>query len=90
MMAALRPKLIVNQVRREEDQHLADQIAGACRDFFGVIMDPLGAVRNDDRVIASILAKKPLLSSQPNCLFSTILEGMAMRLIHSEREAQHA
>lgn len=90
MMAALRPKLIVNQVRREEDLRLAGQIAGACRDFFGVIMDPLGAVRNDDRVIASILAKKPLLSSLPHCQFSIILESMAMRLLQPEKETQHA
>jgi flagellar biosynthesis protein FlhG len=90
MMAELRPKLIVNQIRRQEDMHLGNQIAAACRDFFGVVMEPLGCVRNDDRVIASIMAKKPLQLSEPNCQFSTIIEGMAMRLIHSEREAQHA
>jgi len=82
-MAAQRPKVIVNQVRREEDLHLSDHIAVACRNFFGVILEPLGAVRNDDRVIASILAKKPLLSSQPNCQFSTVIDAMALRLIHS-------
>lgn len=82
-MAALRPKLIVNQVRREEDLHLSGHIAVACRNFFGVTLEPLGAVRNDDRVIASILAKKPLLSSQPNCQFSTVIDAMALRLIHS-------
>ena len=90
MMAAVRPKLIVNQVRREEDLHLANQIAEASHQFFGVTIDPLGAIRNDDRVIASILAKKPLLLSQPNCQFSTVIEGMARRLIHPGREAQHA
>jgi flagellar biosynthesis protein FlhG len=89
-MAALRPKLIVNQVRREEDQHLCDHIAEACRNFFGVTMEPLGAIRNDDRVIDSILAKKPLLSSQPNCQFSTVIDGMALRLTQSHMEAQHA
>jgi flagellar biosynthesis protein FlhG len=89
-MASLRPKLIVNQVRREEDLHLCDHIAEACRNFFGVVIEPLGAIRNDDRVIDSILAKKPLLSSQPNCQFSTVVDGMALRLMHSQREAQHA
>jgi len=89
-MASLRPKLIVNQVRREEDLHLCDKIAEACRNFFGVVIEPLGAIRNDDRIIDSILAKKPLLSSQPNCQFSTVIDGMARRLIHSQMEAQHA
>jgi flagellar biosynthesis protein FlhG len=89
-MASLRPKLIVNQVRREEDQHLCDRIAEACRNFFGVVIEPLGAIRNDDRVLDSILAKKPLLSSQPNCQFSTIIDGMALRLVQSQMEVQHA
>ena len=89
MMAMLRPKLIVNQARREEDMLLGVQIADACRDFFGVVMEPLGCVRNDDRVVASILAKKPLMTSQPNCQFSTVLEAMALRLVTPEPEAQH-
>jgi flagellar biosynthesis protein FlhG len=90
MMAALRPKLIVNQIRRQEDMDLGSKIAEACRDFFGVVMEPLGYVRIDDRVISSVLAKKPLLVSEPNCQFSAVIEGMAMRLIHSDREVQHA
>ena len=90
MMAALRPKLIVNQIRREEDAHLGFQIADACRDFFGVTMEPLGGLRNDDRVIASIQAMKPLVSSQPTCQFSMAIEGMARWLIQPEREKRRA
>ncbi|ACM21517.1 FleN-like cytoskeletal ATPase, putative [Geotalea daltonii FRC-32] len=89
IMASLRPKLIVNQVRREEDMQLGDQIADACRDFYGVRLENLGGLRNDDRVISSILARKPLQSSQPGCQFSTAIEGMAMRLVNHDREAQH-
>lgn len=90
MMTELRPRLIVNQMRRHEDIYLCHQIAEACRDFFGVVMDPLGGIRSDDRVIASVLARKPLLSTEPNCQLSSVIEGMALRLINSEREAQHA
>lgn len=89
MMARLRPKLIVNQVRHEEDMLLGDQISDACRDFYGVRLENLGGLRNDDRVISSILARKPLQSSQPACQFSTVIEGMAMRLVNHDREAHH-
>jgi flagellar biosynthesis protein FlhG len=89
MMAGIRPKLIVNQVRREDDLHLGDQIADACRDFYGVQLENLGGIRNDDRIISSILERKPLQSSQPGCQFSTVIEGMAMRLVKRSREAQH-
>ena len=89
MMATLRPKLIVNQMRREEDTLLGVQIADACRDFFGVTMEPLGGIRNDDRVVASIVAKKPLVASQPSCQFSIAIEGMAMRLVHPGTEVRH-
>lgn len=89
MMAALRPKLIVNQIRREEDMHLGDQIADACRDFFGVRLEHLGGIRNDDRVISSIMERKPLQATHPGCQFSTLIEGMALRLIKQDREVQH-
>ena len=89
MMASLRPKLIVNQIRREEDGLLAGQITDACRDFFGVYLEPLGGVRNDDRVVASILAKKPLLSLQPTCQVATVIEGMALRMLYPEGGTRH-
>ncbi|WP_243371594.1 P-loop NTPase [Geotalea sp. SG265] len=89
MMAGVRPKLIVNQVRREEDMHLGDQIAYACHDFYGVKLEYLGGLRSDDRVVSSILDRKPLQATQPACQFSTVIEGIAMRLINRDREAQH-
>ena len=56
---------------------------------FGVTMEPLGGIRNDDRVVASIVAKKPLVASQPSCQFSIAIEGMAMRLVHPGTEVRH-
>jgi len=88
MMASLRPKLIVNQMRREEDANLGLQISTACRDFFGVNMEALGAVRNDDRVVASIIARRPLMASQPTCQISTVIESMAVQLLQQDKEAE--
>lgn len=50
-VAALAPRLIVNQVQQEEELELGRKMALAYRDYFGVPADFLGAIRNDDRAI---------------------------------------
>lgn len=88
-MAGLRPKLIVNQIRRDEELQLGTQIAGACRDFFGVEMEFLGGLRNDDRVVLSIQMKRPVLEAYPYSPFAMAIEGLALRLAGAPAETPH-
>lgn len=82
-MARLRPKLIVNQIRRDEELQLGQQMASACLDFFGIEMEFLGGIRNDDRVVFSVQMKRPALEAYPFCPFSLAIEGLAQRLLAS-------
>lgn len=80
-MASLRPKLIINQARRAEDFDLGPQIALACKDYFGVDMNFVGSVNNDERVLASIQMKKPVLAAYPNSPFGVSIESILSRLV---------
>lgn len=87
-LAQLRPKLIVNQVRRDEELQLGPQIAAACLDYFGIEMEFLGGLRNDDRVVFSIQMKRPALEAYAYCPFSLALEGVAQRLLAATAEGR--
>jgi flagellar biosynthesis protein FlhG len=80
-MSELRPKLIVNQIRRNEELNLGEQIALACRDYFGVEMTFLGGVHNDDRVVSSIQMRKPVITAYPHSPFASAVEALAQQLI---------
>lgn len=84
-VASLRPKLIINQVRRPEDFNLGPQIAAVCKDYFGVDMDFIGSVNNDDRVVYSIQMKKPVLEAYPNSPFAASIEAILSRLAYIKR-----
>jgi len=79
-MALLRPKLIINQVRRQEDFNLGPQIAIACKDYFGVDMNFIGSVKSDDRVLSSIQMKKPVIEAYPNSPFASSIETILTNL----------
>jgi flagellar biosynthesis protein FlhG len=85
-MEALRPKLIVNQIRRNEEMDLGEKIALACRDFFGVDMSFLGGIHNDDRVVSSIQLRKPVLEAYPHSPFATAVDSLAEQLLSMRPE----
>jgi len=76
-MAQLTPHLIVNQVKRGEDLDLGNKIALACRDFFAIDIKVGGNIRNDERVLASLKARRPTLEMFPNSPFSDDIERIA-------------
>jgi len=88
-MTRLRPKLIVNQIRRQEELTLGEQMADACRDFFGVEMNFLGGIHNDDRVVYSIQLKRPALEAYPHSPFAMAIEGLALRLLAQHKEGDN-
>jgi flagellar biosynthesis protein FlhG len=87
-MAHFTPSLIINQTRREEETLLGQQMASACRDFFGVRCEFLGPVWNDERVYYAIQKRRPVLDSYPQSPFSLAMEQFTLALIR-EREICH-
>jgi flagellar biosynthesis protein FlhG len=59
-------KLVVNQTRAPEEEKLGLAIADACRRYFGIAMEYLGAVPFDDAVWKSVRRRRPVLLEDPN------------------------
>lgn len=76
-VAALAPRLIVNQVQQEEDLELGRRMALAYRDYFGVQADFLGAIRSDDRVRHAVRMKRPVLEAFPQSVFAQTIREIA-------------
>ncbi len=58
-------KLVVNQTRAPEEEKLGLAIADACRRYFGISMEYLGAVPFDDAVWQSVRRRRPVLLESP-------------------------
>lgn len=81
-MMMFSPRLIINQVQRNEDRALGREIALACRDFFGIDVTVAGVVRTDERVLMSLNSRRPALAMFPNSPFAEdvrrIVQQMAL------------
>ncbi|MBE0598516.1 MAG: MinD/ParA family protein, partial [Desulfuromonadales bacterium] len=80
------PRLLVNQVRREEEMLLGAQMSEACHDYFGLESSCLGALRHDDKVLAAVQGKKPVLLAYPQSAFATGVEALAGPLFDPQGE----
>jgi len=80
-MAALQPRLILNQLRHDDDAVLCRQIAAVCRDYFGVNAEHLGTIRNDDRIATSIQMRRPFLETHPHSSFSAAINDIAQHFL---------
>jgi len=76
-IAALTPRLIVNQVQLEDELQLGRKMALAYRDYFGVPADFLGAIRTDDRVRHAVRMKRPVLEAYPQSAFAQAIREIA-------------
>ena len=87
VMASFRPELVVNEVRAEEeaDKSFPEDMASACRRFFGVPLHLLGQIPHDPHVHKSIRARKPLLHYAPDCpaTLAILLIIGALNRVHS-------
>ena len=88
-VAALAPRLIVNQVQQEEEMELGRKIALAYRNYFGVQADFLGAIRSDDRVRHAIRMKSPVLEAFPQSVFAQAIRDIVEYRLNS-REVGNA
>lgn len=80
-MADFVPRLIVNQVRRPQDRDLGHRMATVCSDFFGVKVDCLGHILDDERVLQAVQSRKPVIEMYPESPFSASLHAATTRLL---------
>lgn len=73
--------IVVNQVKRDEDNALGASMQKACHDYFGLCIDYLGCVLSDESVGDSIRYRKPLAVYYKSAVASKDIEECLRRLI---------
>lgn len=92
-MRAFSPRLIVNEVRVDagfNDASVVGDMASACRRFFGIQLEALGAIPEDDAVRKSVRARQPLYHSAPSSAARRAIDEVADRLLALDRVRERA
>ncbi len=76
-----RPKIIMNQARTRADAEIGEHMRSACRKYFGIQVEYLGAIDYDDVVWQSIRRREPLLVKHPGSVSARSVERIAARLL---------
>jgi len=79
-MKAFRPRIVMNGVRSAEDIRVGFAVRSVCRKYFGIDADYLGYVNHDEAVHRSVLARRPLVVSEPRCDAALYLGRIAQKL----------
>lgn len=77
----MRLYLAVNQTRVRTDLELATSMSALCRRHYGISLDELGWVENDDTVWLSVRRRKPLLVDSPTSKAARNIERIARRVV---------
>ncbi len=64
------PKLIVNQVRNDDQRELGKKIVHVCREHLGTRIENLGYLEHDQHVADAVHHRKPVLQLHPTCDFA--------------------
>jgi flagellar biosynthesis protein FlhG len=73
-------KLVVNQCRSVEEEKLGEAICVACRKYFGITMDFLGAIPYDDAVWRAVRKRRPVILDSPGSKAAQSIAQIARRL----------
>ncbi len=73
-------KLVVNQARTPEEHKLGFAICDACRKYFGIPMEFLGAVPYDDAVWRAVRRRRPVVLDSPDAEASRSIREVARAL----------
>jgi flagellar biosynthesis protein FlhG len=77
---ALRIQLVVNQTRVRTDTELGAWMSGLVSRHYGVVLDELGHVEQDDTVWLTVRRNKPLLVDSPTSKSARNVERLARRV----------
>jgi flagellar biosynthesis protein FlhG len=78
---AMRVQLVVNQTRVRNDAELGAWMSGLCSRHYGVALDDLGHVEQDDTVWLTVRRNKPLLVDSPTSKSARNVERIARRVL---------
>ena len=73
-------KLVVNQTRTAEEEKLGFAVSDACRKYFGIPMQYLGAIPFDDAVWRSVRRRRPVMLDDPQSQASRGIRQVARAL----------
>jgi flagellar biosynthesis protein FlhG len=78
---AMRLQLVVNQTRVRTDTEFGAWMSGLVSRHYGVVLDELGHVENDDTVWLTVRRNKPLLVDSPASKSARNIERIARRVL---------
>jgi len=81
------PRLIVNQVRNDDQRDLGNKIAHVCREHMGTQIEYLGALDHDPHVADAVHHRKPVLQLHPTCPFAKSVRRIVDHMLRGEPEA---
>jgi flagellar biosynthesis protein FlhG len=77
-----RPRLIMNQVRSQNDIDLGFSIKSVCKRYFGIDLEYVGYLDYDSTVWQSVKKRKPLLMEFPNSRLVANFDKIVHRLLN--------
>lgn len=86
-MAEFSPKLVVNQVRSQDDVALGLSMRSSCSKYFGIQVEYLGYVEYDDNVWRAMKRKRPPAMEFPDSCSSHGVERVLTNLLKGEQIA---
>jgi flagellar biosynthesis protein FlhG len=83
--SSFRPALIVNRTQHPSHATLGKDMVTACRDYFGVRLQFLGALPNDQLVVRSVMEQRPATEFHTKIPFIAALDGVIEKLTYARR-----
>lgn len=80
-ISKFKPKLIMNQVRSQQDIDIGFSIQSVCKRYFGINMDYVGYLDYDATVWQSVKKRKPLLMEFPNSKLVSNFDKIVHKLL---------
>ena len=80
--SSFRPGLIVNRVDHPRHERLGEDIVTACRDYFGIRLQFLGALPNDKLVMRSVVEQKPAMKHFEQSPFANAMRQVVVNLTY--------
>ncbi len=81
-LKTFRPKVVVNQVRNDDDREVAYTVVTAWKKFFGLELGFLGNVEFDEAVLLAVRSRSALLGQFPSSAAGLSLTRLAQNLCH--------
>lgn len=85
---SFRPSIVLNQVRSMADVRIGFSMQNACKKYFGLQVDYLGYLENDDQVWQSIRKRQPITLNGDHGKSVRHLRTISYNLLHNQQLKQ--